>query len=235
FCRSSTVANGMLSQNKLQILGKIATYTRIQRCISLYRILNRSHYDALGITPNATQNDIKQAYYSLSKQYHPDRNEGSEVAANKFRAITEAYEVLGNYRLRRLYDKGILHTAGKQYAQSDPSITKEPEEDDAQTRFYKKRMQRTHVPSASGRTPIYNFDEWARHHYAKNFERKKAAEEKFKARSERDAIVDAHVVHGYVVWGVVGLIAVYVIIFLQERSHDIPRTTAKQEKNVSEN
>ncbi|XP_055541862.1 dnaJ homolog subfamily C member 30, mitochondrial [Wyeomyia smithii] len=228
----------MLQRSKLNagILGKVATYTRIQRCISLYRILNRSHYDVLGITPNATQNDIKQAYYSLSKEYHPDRNEGCKFAADKFRAISEAYEVLGNYRLRRLYDKGILHTAGKQYAQSESTMASEPVEDDAQTRFYKKRMTRTHVPTASGRTPIYNFDEWARNHYAHSFERKKSAEQKFKAKSERETLINAHNTHGYVVWGVVALVVGYVIIFLQEQSYDTPKIQeTKHKKSISEN
>lgn len=40
-------------------------------------------------------------------QYHPDKNKGCEISAKKFREISQAYEVLGNYRLRRLYDKGI--------------------------------------------------------------------------------------------------------------------------------
>ncbi len=48
----------------------------------------KSHYDVLGLTPKATQVDVKSAYYNLSKVYHPDRNEGSVDAAEKFRDIT---------------------------------------------------------------------------------------------------------------------------------------------------
>lgn len=55
---------------------------------------NRSHYDSLGVTPGATQSDIKTAYYKLSKLYHPDRNKGSQEAANHFKTINEAYEVI---------------------------------------------------------------------------------------------------------------------------------------------
>lgn len=65
-----------------------------------------SHYDVLGLTPKATQVDVKAAYYNLSKVYHPDVNKGSSDAAEKFRDINAAYEILGNYKLRRLYDKG---------------------------------------------------------------------------------------------------------------------------------
>jgi DnaJ-class molecular chaperone len=52
-----------------------------------------THYDHLGINPGATQGEIKAAYYKLSKVYHPDTNEGSKEAAEKFRTISEAYEV----------------------------------------------------------------------------------------------------------------------------------------------
>lgn len=63
-------------------------------------------YDVLGIPKKATAKDIKDAYYELSKIHHPDRNVGCEESVKNFRSISEAYEVLGNYRTRRLYDKG---------------------------------------------------------------------------------------------------------------------------------
>ncbi|EAT37017.1 AAEL010955-PA [Aedes aegypti] len=222
--KSSNVINSILNQSKLNVenSGKSAAYLVVHRCISLCNILQRSHYDSLGLTPGATQNDIKQAYYKLSKLYHPDKNKGCDNAADKFRSITEAYEVLGNYRLRKLYDKGILHTAGRQYAQHQP-VEREPEEDDPQTRFYKKRMTRAHVPTASGRTPIYDFDEWSRNHYGKNFERKKAADAKFRAKAERESQIDSHVLQGYVVYAMVGVAMFYGLILLNERSHDTPK------------
>lgn len=76
------------------------------RSISTGAVNRATHYDVLGITPKATQGEVKAAYYRLSMQYHPDKNQGSESAALKFREITQAYEVLGNFRLRKLYDKG---------------------------------------------------------------------------------------------------------------------------------
>lgn len=65
-----------------------------------------NYYDVLKIIKTATQEEVKTAYYSLSKLYHPDTNKDSEDAAQKFLQITEAYEVLGNVKARKTYDKG---------------------------------------------------------------------------------------------------------------------------------
>ncbi|GBN33229.1 hypothetical protein AVEN_165835-1 [Araneus ventricosus] len=64
-------------------------------------------YESLGVKSSATSAEIKKAYYDLSFKYHPDRNKDSVEASNKFRQVTEAYEVLGNYGLRKRYDKGL--------------------------------------------------------------------------------------------------------------------------------
>lgn len=45
-------------------------------------------------------------------------------------------------------------------------------EDDAQTKFYKQHANRAKPPPPTGRTPIYNFDEWSKSHYAHNFNKK---------------------------------------------------------------
>lgn len=65
-------------------------------------------YHVLGLEDSATQAQIKSAYYKLSKQYHPDRNKGSKDSQEMFSKINEAYSVLGNSKLRRRYDQGIL-------------------------------------------------------------------------------------------------------------------------------
>lgn len=57
--------------------------------------------------------------------------------------------------------------------------TVEEVKDDAQTRFYKRHMKRTETPTESGRTPIFNFDEWNSHHYGVAFERSQAARKKY--------------------------------------------------------
>lgn len=99
----------------LQLLPHQAGHLKMFDSIVSTRLLSRSSvkfslYETLGISSASTQADIKTAYYKLSKTYHPDKNKGSEDAAQKFRDITAAYEILGNYRLRRLYDKGSFDT-----------------------------------------------------------------------------------------------------------------------------
>ncbi len=66
-------------------------------------------YAILNVSPYATQKQVKDAYYKLSMKYHPDRNEGSPEAHQKFTDLTEAYSIIGQYDRRKKYDKGLLH------------------------------------------------------------------------------------------------------------------------------
>jgi len=63
------------------------------------------YYQRLGVTRDATTEDIKKAYRKLALKYHPDRNEGSKDAEAKFREVTEAYEVLRDPEKRVTYDR----------------------------------------------------------------------------------------------------------------------------------
>jgi curved DNA-binding protein len=65
---------------------------------------NKDYYKVLGVSRNASQKDIKQAYRKLARQYHPDIKPGDEVAQEKFKQINEAYEVLSDPEKRRKYD-----------------------------------------------------------------------------------------------------------------------------------
>lgn len=62
-------------------------------------------YALLDVPRDATQADIKSAYYKLSKLYHPDKNNGNADASQKFRSITEAYDILGDVKKRSTYDQ----------------------------------------------------------------------------------------------------------------------------------
>ncbi|KAF8453150.1 DnaJ domain protein [Terfezia claveryi] len=63
------------------------------------------YYDALQVSPTATELEIKKAYRKLAIRLHPDKNPGDESAHVKFQAISEAYQVLSNEDLRKQYDK----------------------------------------------------------------------------------------------------------------------------------
>src|SRR5690349_23233626 len=62
-------------------------------------------YNTLGVEQTASDDEIKKAYRKLAMQCHPDRNNGSKEAEEKFKAITEAYDVLRDPNKRALYDR----------------------------------------------------------------------------------------------------------------------------------
>ena len=63
------------------------------------------YYDLLGIAKDATIDEIKKAYRKLALKYHPDRNQGSKSAEERFKEVTEAYEVLRDSEKRAVYDR----------------------------------------------------------------------------------------------------------------------------------
>ena len=64
----------------------------------------RDYYEILGISRNATEDEIKKAYRQLALQYHPDRNPGDKEAEERFKEAAEAYEVLRDPQKKELYD-----------------------------------------------------------------------------------------------------------------------------------
>ncbi|MEE8589838.1 MAG: molecular chaperone DnaJ [Spirochaetia bacterium] len=65
----------------------------------------RDYYDVLGVGKGASKDEIKKAYRRLAVQFHPDRNPGDKQAEDKFKAATEAYEVLADQKKRQAYDQ----------------------------------------------------------------------------------------------------------------------------------
>ncbi len=65
----------------------------------------RDYYEVLGVSKNASEQDLKQAYRKLALKYHPDKNKGDAEAEEKFKEATEAYEVLRDPKKRASYDK----------------------------------------------------------------------------------------------------------------------------------
>ena len=62
-------------------------------------------YAVLGVPRDASDEDIKKAYRKLAMTYHPDRNGGAREAEEKFKEITEAYDVLRDANKRAAYDR----------------------------------------------------------------------------------------------------------------------------------
>lgn len=65
---------------------------------------SRDYYGVLGVASNATQDEIKKAYRRLAKRYHPDANQNDPRAADRFKEISEAYQVIGDSEKRKQYD-----------------------------------------------------------------------------------------------------------------------------------
>lgn len=66
---------------------------------------NKDYYATLGVDKNASADEIKSAYRKMAKKYHPDLNKDNPSAADKFKEVNEAYEVLGDETKRKNYDQ----------------------------------------------------------------------------------------------------------------------------------
>ncbi len=67
--------------------------------------MDRDYYEVLGVEKNASDSEVKKAYRKQAVKYHPDRNEGSKEAEEKFKDLAEAYSVLSDTKKRQMYDQ----------------------------------------------------------------------------------------------------------------------------------
>lgn len=99
------------------------------------QLLRKSHYDILGVKINASQGEIKKAYFKMMKKYHPDSNvnksdENKEKDQKMFLNVQKAYEILADIDLKEEYDKkmfGRISSANKR---------KQKDIFDSQSNFY---------------------------------------------------------------------------------------------------
>ncbi|KAK2498778.1 hypothetical protein MC885_008053, partial [Smutsia gigantea] len=96
-------------------------------------LAKEDYYQILGVPRNASQKEIKKAYYQLAKKYHPDTNKDDPKAKEKFSQLAEAYEVLSDEVKRKQYDTygsaGFdpgAGSAGQSYWKGGPTV--DPEE-----------------------------------------------------------------------------------------------------------
>lgn len=113
-------------------------------------------YAVMGVSPNATQQQIKEAYYRHSMKLHPDK--GGVADHSKFTELTEAYAILGRHNLRRKYDKGLLHRGGGVETSHSHA-------------HHASGMERVHRTSTQTNKVKFNFDEFYRAHYGEALKR----------------------------------------------------------------
>lgn len=75
------------------------------------------YYKVLGVSPSATPEEVKKAYFVLAKKYHPDS--GDETEVRKFHEVAEAYRILSDKNARQAYDTTIVAT-------KESKVPKEP-------------------------------------------------------------------------------------------------------------
>src|SRR5437899_521874 len=65
----------------------------------------KDYYELLGVKKSASAQDIRKAFRKLARKYHPDVNPGDKAAEEKFKAISEANDILSDPKKRRIYDQ----------------------------------------------------------------------------------------------------------------------------------
>ncbi|KAM3616354.1 uncharacterized protein V6R79_016536 [Siganus canaliculatus] len=136
-------------------------------------LLHRSktaYYDVLKVSPSATQSQIKTAYYKQCFIYHPDKNSGNQEATQRFSEISEAYTVLGNISLRRMYDRGLLSQADVQSAGRPSSKATAHRSTGSPQQQHQSRAKRG--PHPGGKT-MFDFDAFYQAHYGEQLRRER--------------------------------------------------------------
>lgn len=75
--------------------------------------MNKNLYHVLGVSKDATDAEIKSAYRKLARKYHPDLNKDDKDAAEKFKEVSCAYDILGDKEKRKKYDNNEIDADGK--------------------------------------------------------------------------------------------------------------------------
>jgi curved DNA-binding protein len=113
----------------------------------------RNYYELLGVKRDATPEEIKQSFRKLARKYHPDLNPGDKVAEEKFKDVSEAYEVLSDLSRRSQYDKftGFWRKKSKSKAQNpNPDRSNDEETGDDFNTFIDRLLGRKKESTGNG-------------------------------------------------------------------------------------
>ncbi|XP_057714601.1 dnaJ homolog subfamily C member 30, mitochondrial-like [Corythoichthys intestinalis] len=158
---------GIFSARRGSCLGHLTftrTYGNCAREEPLYRT-KTGYYDILGVTPTASQAQIKTAYYKQCFLYHPDRNAGNEEATVRFSDISEAYSVLSHKALRRKYDRGLLSQLDLTTKTNTGPSAASKSESGSSSAVYR-------------RGSIFDFDQFLRSHYGEQLKKERDIRQK---------------------------------------------------------
>jgi hypothetical protein len=87
---------------------------------------SEDYYERLGLTRDATDDEIRRAYRKLAREYHPDRNPGDEHAEARFKSISEAHDVLGDPEKKQWYDGGAAYSEDDTATDGTPAVDADP-------------------------------------------------------------------------------------------------------------
>ncbi|HOP06989.1 MAG TPA: J domain-containing protein [candidate division Zixibacteria bacterium] len=102
--------------------------------------MSENYYKTLGVSEDASQDEIKKAFRTLAKKYHPDRNKGDKAAESRFKEISEAHETLADPKKRAEYDTMLKYGAFAGQPGGYPGAGRGPGSDDF-SQFFRQGPQ----------------------------------------------------------------------------------------------
>lgn len=187
--------------------------------LSSIHLGHKTYYEDLEVHPQSSSKEIKDAFYKLSKEFHPDRNVDNESALKKFQNISEAYDTLSNADKRTKYDKGVL---GRTSSVAEREAATHKFEGEA---FYGSRSARY---NRGEKNPSKNLDAWVvdqrkqsfdNSKYMKKLHAGKANQFGFKTNSMHDRkLASGHIQNQQTDRSIGSLVFVFIFIIVVIRS-----------------